>query len=123
MHIHGLDDVPYTVSLPIFFVSLCFGILNDLYFFLKRSHSPARPAAAPGPASVSMFIHTAVQIFKKAGQKGKYYATLKSFTASLCRFVIMVASLIYVNLQITVGTVRKVITVRLNYKNSSNTVL
>lgn len=51
------------------------------YIWLLQSYSPARAAAAHRPAPVSVFIHIAVQTSKTAGQKDKYYATVKgSFT-------------------------------------------
>lgn len=92
---HTHTDIPTHMSIctkakrmcTIYFISAYFLFLSALvstkiYILLKWSNSPARPAAAPRPAPVSMFIHTAVQTSKKAGQKGKYYATLKG--SSLC---------------------------------------
>lgn len=60
----------------LYFLCLSALLFRNIFILLKWSHSPARPAAAPMPAPVSIFIHIAVQTSKKAG----YYATMDGFT-------------------------------------------
>lgn len=79
---------------------------RKIYIWLKWSQSPARPAAAPRPALVSMFIHTEIQTSKRGWTKREILCNFKGELLSLWRLLClsMVARLIAAYWQINYTT-------------------